>query len=393
MKIQKQPDYLIFADSAKNGEVEEFPDIPRGWGTTIDRTESKPPMEWMNGAFQRIDQNILYLLQQGIPEWRENVTYPTSAIIKYRGILYTATSENENANPESSGKWKHTHDSVSNATHTQAGVVKLSSSVDSTSETEAATPKAVRDAYEYARFSDQKAQSAYDHASAAHNRIDPIVDKFQTNNLESRIYSPDKTRFLIVRNDGIVGLFNLVNNQFSWYITNDGWIDGYITASRVGGLDQFVRDRVLPVGIPQPYPTNTPPSRWLECNGAAFDTNQFPKLSAAYPSGILPDLRGVFIRGKDNGRGLDPDRPILSYQDDAIRNIWGQFSVVGRAAGAGPIEGEGAIQADSRWNAAVKGGDRDDWGRIFSFNASRVVPVAHENRPRNVAFIYIVKAE
>lgn len=393
MKIQKQPDYLIFADSAKNGEVEGFPDIPRGWGITIDRTESKPPMEWMNGAFQRIDQNILYLLQQGIPEWRENVTYPANAIIKYRGILYTATSENENANPESSSKWKHTHDSVSNATHTQAGVVKLSSAVDSASETEAATPKAVRDAYEYARFSDQKAQSAYNHASAAHNRIDPIVDKFQTNNLESRIYSPDKNRFLIVRNDGIVGLFNLVNNQFSWYITNDGWIDGFITASRVGGLDQFVKERVLPVGIPQPYPTNTPPSGWLECNGAAFDTNKFPALANAYPSGTLPDLRGVFIRGKDNNRGLDPNRSILSYQDDAIRDIWGRFSVVCRGAGAGPIEGEGAFQADSRWNAAVKGGDRDDWGRVYSFNASRVVPVAHENRPRNVAFIYIVKAE
>lgn len=149
----------------------------------------------------------------------------------------------------------------------------------------------------------------------------------------------------------------------------------------------------IPVGVPLPWPKNAPPSGWLECNGSAFDTNKFPALANAYPSGTLPDLRGVFIRGKDNNRGLDPNRSILSYQDDAIRNIWGRLSVVGRGAGAGPIEGEGAIQADSRWNAAVKGGDRDDWGRIFSFNASRVVPVAHENRPRNVAFMYIVKAE
>lgn len=148
----------------------------------------------------------------------------------------------------------------------------------------------------------------------------------------------------------------------------------------------------IPVGVPLPWPKNAPPSGWLECNGSAFDTNKFPALANAYPSGTLPDLRGVFIRGKDNNRGLDPNRSILSYQDDAIRNIWGRLSVVGRGAGAGPIEGEGAIQADSRWNAAVKGGDRDDWGRIFSFNASRVVPVAHENRPRNVAFMYIVKA-
>ena len=148
----------------------------------------------------------------------------------------------------------------------------------------------------------------------------------------------------------------------------------------------------IPVGVPLPWPKDAPPFGWLECNGSAFDTNKFPALASAYPTGNLPDLRGVFIRGKDSGRGLDPNRPILSYQDDAIRNIWGRFSVVGRAAGAGPIEGEGAIQADSRWNAAVKGGDRDDWGGVYSFNASRVVPVAHENRPRNVAFMYIVKA-
>ena len=58
----------------------------------------------------------------------------------------------------------------------------------------------------------------------------------------------------------------------------------------------------IPVGIPLPWPTNQPPSGWFECNGSTFDKNQFPKLAAAYPAGSLPDLRGVFIRGMDNGR-------------------------------------------------------------------------------------------
>ncbi|MCX8606191.1 hypothetical protein J3U29_06590, partial [Gilliamella sp. B3825] len=107
MIIQKKPDYLIFADSAKKGEVTDFPDVSRGWGITIDQTASKPPLEWMNGAFNRIDKNMLYLLQQGVPEWSELVTYPENAIIKYNGALYIAIVKNDNAQPSSdTSKWQ-----------------------------------------------------------------------------------------------------------------------------------------------------------------------------------------------------------------------------------------------------------------------------------------------
>ncbi len=60
----------------------------------------------------------------------------------------------------------------------------------------------------------------------------------------------------------------------------------------------------IPVGVPLPWPTATPPEGWLKCNGAIFDKVKYPKLALAYPSGILPDLRGEFIRGWDDGLGL-----------------------------------------------------------------------------------------
>lgn len=145
MKIQKKPDYLIFADSAKKGENAEFPDISRGWGITIEQTASKPPMEWMNGAFNRVDKNILYLLQQGVPEWNDKVTYPINAIIKYNGVLYTAIVENDNAVPSTSTtKWKKTQAELPIASTTQKGIAQLSSATDSVSEIEAATPLAVK---------------------------------------------------------------------------------------------------------------------------------------------------------------------------------------------------------------------------------------------------------
>jgi hypothetical protein len=152
MKIQNKPDYLIFADSAKKGEVSDFPDVSRGWGITIEQTASKPPMEWMNGAFNRVDKNMLYLLQQGVPEWSENVKYPANAIIKYNGILYTSIAENENSKPTSTAEWKKTHKeiAIASASLNQAGIVKLNSAIDSDSETEAATPKAIKEAYDLA---------------------------------------------------------------------------------------------------------------------------------------------------------------------------------------------------------------------------------------------------
>ncbi|MEL2669952.1 phage tail protein, partial [Escherichia coli] len=81
----------------------------------------------------------------------------------------------------------------------------------------------------------------------------------------------------------------------------------------------------LPVGVPVPWPSATPPTGWLKCNGAAFSAEEYPELAKAYPTNKLPDLRGEFIRGWDDGRGVDVGRAILSSQGDAIRNIIGKF--------------------------------------------------------------------
>ncbi|MDE8010315.1 phage tail protein, partial [Escherichia coli] len=75
----------------------------------------------------------------------------------------------------------------------------------------------------------------------------------------------------------------------------------------------------LPVGVPVPWPSATPPTGWLKCNGAAFSAEEYPELAKAYPTNKLPDLRGEFIRGWDDGRGVDAGRQLLSSQGDAIR--------------------------------------------------------------------------
>lgn len=100
-----------------------------------------------------------------------------------------------------------------------------------------------------------------------------------------------------------------IRNYFSRTKTWTKWAEKITTAN----INNY-----LPIGIPQPWPCNQPPEGWLECNGSGFNKNQFPKLGAAYPQGFLPDLRGEFIRGWDNARGVDKERGILKWQAPQI---------------------------------------------------------------------------
>ncbi|MEL2704209.1 phage tail protein [Escherichia coli] len=150
----------------------------------------------------------------------------------------------------------------------------------------------------------------------------------------------------------------------------------------------------LPVGVPVPWPSATPPTGWLKCNGAAFSAEEYPELAKAYPTNKLPDLRGEFIRGWDDGRGVDVGRAILSSQGDAIRNIIGKFGNTQLypsiyCDGAFGVTVENVSQTLGLTLAPSGTGN----GTVnFSFDASKIVPVATENRPRNVAFNFIVRA-
>ncbi len=146
----------------------------------------------------------------------------------------------------------------------------------------------------------------------------------------------------------------------------------------------------LPVGVPVPWPSATPPTGWLKCNGAAFSSEKYPNLAKAYPTLKLPDLRGEFIRGWDDGRGVDAGRQLLSSQGDAIRNIEG-FADGGIGMSFDAIRGafyDAGTRTARMPNNTTDIGKTDDLG----FDASRVVPTANENRPRNIAFNYIVRA-
>ncbi|MCW7551061.1 tail fiber protein, partial [Photorhabdus sp. APURE] len=82
-------------------------------------------------------------------------------------------------------------------------------------------------------------------------------------------------------------------------------------------LDDVNAANNIPVGSPIPWPLPNTPAGYLACNGQSFNKSLYPQLATSYPSGRLPDLRGEFIRGWDDSRGVDPGRVCGTWQEGA----------------------------------------------------------------------------
>lgn len=163
-----------------------------------------------------------------------------------------------------------------------------------------------------------------------------------------------------------------------------------LSGKTVNGILQYLglgEGSALPVGVPVPWPSATPPTGWLKCNGAPFSAEEYPELAKVYPTNELPDLRGEFIRGWDDGRGVDTGRRILSAQGDAIRNITGWFGAHATVVAKPPFVKFSAPEIAE--NVGVGGGSTRD---AVKLDLSLSVPTASENRPRSIAFNYIVRA-
>ncbi len=176
-----------------------------------------------------------------------------------------------------------------------------------------------------------------------------------------------------------------------------------------------------PAGMISPFagPVNKIPSGWLLCDGSEVSRTEYAQLydaiEVSWGTGDgsttfnLPDLRGMFLRGVSGDSGNDEDaenRIVLhdnggntgnqvgSYQGDAIRNITGEIHGVVDDEGPlpGGSEGSGALSAYPRTGSNGTGGNGSYGGaHNFDFDASRIVPVGSDNRPKNVYVNYIIK--
>ncbi|URU85857.1 tail fiber protein [Escherichia coli] len=245
------------------------------------------------------------------------------------------------------------------ATTAQKGIVQLSSATNSTSEVLAATPKAVKAAYDLAN-----GKQAADATLTALAALATAADKLP--------------------------YFTGVDRAALTALTSVGRaILGKTSIQSVLDYLGLGEGSALPVGVPVPWPSATPPTGWLKCNGAAFSSEKYPNLAKVYPTLKLPDLRGEFIRGWDDGRGVDAGRVILSIQGwltgSHYHNIrswdaWDNTVLVPNDRG-----GDSLLSTD---NAVQEGAINGKFTSQYRTELSG----GNETRPRNIAFNYIVRA-
>ncbi|HDT3667335.1 TPA: tail fiber protein [Escherichia coli] len=304
----------------------------------------------------------------------------------------------------------HTHPwsqitGVPAASLTAKGTVQLSSATDSQSETEAATPKAVKAAYDLATG---KAPVSHTHPWSQITGVPAAsLTAKGTVQLSSAINSTSE--ILAATPKAVKAAYDLANGKQPADATLTALAGLATAADRLPyftGADRAelatltaigraiiakgsIKDvlnylglgegSALPVGVPVPWPTATPPAGWLKCDGRAFTKEQYPVLARVYPTLRLPDLRGEFIRGWDDGRKVDTGRDLLSRQDGtSFSHYAGNFDI-------------GSGHSINNYDQIV---DNQPGFSRFSFaGPSRGDGVNYVTiRPRNIAFNYIVRA-
>lgn len=137
------------------------------------------------------------------------------------------------------------------------------------------------------------------------------------------------------------------------------------------------------------------PAGWLKCNGAAISRSTYSGLFANIGTWFgggdgsttfnIPDLRGEFIRGWDDGRGVDGSRPFASFQQDALQQITGSFS--GYHTNGFSVSGA----FDRTIESGGRGAHSEDQKYTITFDSARVARSAAETRPRNVAMNFCIR--
>ncbi|WIX55119.1 phage tail protein [Escherichia coli] len=335
-----------------------------------------------------------------------------------------------------------------NATTIQKGIVQLSSATNSTSETLAATPKAVKVVMDETNKkaplnspaltgtpttptapqgtnSTQIASTAFVMAAIA-ALVDSSPDALNTLNELAAALGNDPN-FATTMTNALAGkqpkdatltaLAELATSadKLPYFTGADRAALTALTSvgrailgktSTQGVLDYLGlgEGSALPVGVPVPWPSATPPTGWLKCNGAAFSAEEYPELAKAYQTNKLPDLRGEFIRGWDDGRGIDTGRALLNWQPHTILDhahymeLWtGDGLAAGSAReGVNPgilaTYGDGGIVKTDEPGLKVPSSLRALSSRSVKRYGEISGNVGTETRPRNIAFNYIVRA-
>ena len=176
-----------------------------------------------------------------------------------------------------------------------------------------------------------------------------------------------------------IWITNNTSRLYVRYLINGAEASGWVEFVNAASYSTFALSFT---GAVQAFAMNTPPTGWLECDGSAVSrvtyATLFSKITTLYGAGDgvttfnLPDLRGEFVRGWDNGRGIDSGRAIATFQADEFRQ-----------------HNHSDSQRNVNANQSAAGTDTDEVGGITNFTTGLTGGV--ETRPRNTSMMYCIK--
>ena len=278
-------------------------------------------------------------------------------------------------------------DATTQAAQALRSATQAQTTLDAAAITVAQAQAAMRDAGDVLGFVQQHAAATDPHAAAGYVKQQQI-----DSSLAAHQQAADPHAQYIDQQRGDARYVQLSNLTAAQYIDQQRGDARYVQLSQASALS-------LPTGSLIYYAGSVAPAGYLAANGALLSRTTYAALFAAigiiYNAGDgsttfgLPDLRGEFIRGWDNGRGIDAGRLIGSWQGDAIRNITGTF---GGYTANNWDRRSGAFTSDLGTFTGPQVVDNLNEGQnTTTFDASKVVPTANENRPRNVAALICIK--
>lgn len=211
--------------------------------------------------------------------------------------------------------------------------------------------------------------------------VDAVYDSFDDRYLGSKASNPTLDNDGNALIDGAIYWNSAAKELRFWSVSSAAWIAANNVLSAV------------PVGMIAAFPVNTAPAGWLVANGSTFSSATYPDLATYLGSTTLPDLRGEFIRGLDNGRGIDTGRTNMSLQLDAAQGWnYGSATALGKILSAVVEDGIAAAPTASTGTARVNvGGGNAALARV-SDGTNGTPRIAAETRPRNVAMVLCIKA-
>lgn len=313
MAIYNKPDENVFASSARQGEVSDFPDIGRGWGVSFDQTGGIPPMEWFNFLFKRTDEKFGYLFQRGLSEWSATQSYPEGALVQYENLTYKAKRANTNKKPDGAQssdwqRWGFTQSELGSATTTTIGVTQLLTSVSSDDETKSATPKSVKMAYDKgveARAAADNAQRTADNGVIKANNAQKSANE-ANNNANGRVS----------KNGDVINGILFIDG-----VKSGGFANGLVIRNKAGGQNTS--------GFVDFYQSDTVPRSSIWFRDAGQNSTQIEFLNTPEGSDWNRDSRQTVLTIKSTGALWSKQygwlHDYFAKQAD-ISNVWNELN-------------------------------------------------------------------